>query len=170
MSRSIRSSRPSSRLLEQLARGEIALTLTTEEETPAGAVPLLRDPLIWVGAPGGHAVLRDPVPLALGDPTCMFRRAALAALAEVRRDWRSVCEIGEMEALVATIRADLAVMALLGSTVPEGLAVLGPESGMPPLPAFTVNLHGPAVGGSEIAMELARCVRDDFATRWRRAA
>jgi|SRR5262245_21562930 DNA-binding transcriptional LysR family regulator len=35
------------------------------------------------------------------------------------RDWRPVCEVSNMEALCATVEADLAVVPLLASTVPN---------------------------------------------------
>lgn len=160
----------STRLLRQLAAGEIDLALTTEETTPPGAELLFRDALVWVGAPGGRAHTQRPLPLSLGDVTCLFRRAALASLADIGRDWRSVCEVGEMEPLLAVIRADLAVMALLESTVPAGVEILGEENGLPPMASFAVNLYLPTAGASEIAIELADHIRSQMAARVPRAA
>ncbi len=163
-------SRTSTQLLGQLAAGAIDLTLTTEETTPSGARLLFRDPLVWVGVTGGKAHIRRPLPLSLGDPSCQFRGAALEALAGIGRDWRSVCEVGEMEPLLATVRADLAVMALLESTVPDGLQILGAEVGLPPLPSFAVNLYLPAAGASDIAVELAEHIGTQVAARLARVA
>ncbi len=163
-------SNTTTRLLKQLERGEIDLTLTTEETTQPGGELLLRDALVWVGAPGGRSYAREPLPLSLGDPTCMFRKAALGALAEMGRDWRSVCEVSEMEALIATIRADLAVMALLESTLPAGLEVLGPANGLPLLPGYMINLYVHPRGDAEIVDELVRHVREHFSLRAQHAA
>jgi hypothetical protein len=59
---------------------------------------------------------------------------------------------------------------LLASTVPDTLKVLGAGDGLPPLPTFHINLYLPQVGASDIALELARHIREQFAARYRRAA
>ncbi|MCP5364405.1 MAG: LysR family transcriptional regulator [Hyphomicrobiales bacterium] len=157
-------------LLQGLKRGDVDLTLTTEEDCPQGAETLMPDELVWVGAPGGWAHTRDPLPVSLGDLTCKFRKAAIGALTRVGRDWRSVCEVSSLEPMCVPLQADLAVAPLLASTVPAGLTILGPESGLPSLITFYINLHLPKTGASDIALELARHVRQYFAARRQRAA
>src|SRR5262249_14258372 len=48
-----------------------------------------------------------------------FRPVVIKALNHAGRDWRRVCEVSNMEALCATVEADLAVVPLLASTVPK---------------------------------------------------
>ena len=158
------------RLLEALDRGDIDLTLTTERECGADAEMLMPDDLVWVGGRGGRAHAREPLPVSLGDQRCAFRQAALKALAGAGRDWWTVCETSNMEPYVATLKADLAVSPLLASTVPEDLQVLGAEAGLPPLPKFYINLHLPKAGAGDVAVELARHIRRQFAARYHRAA
>jgi hypothetical protein len=81
-----------------------------------------------------------------------------------------VCEISNLLAECAAVEADLAVVPLLASTVPDTLTVLGAADGLPPLPTFHINLYLPKVGASEAAVELARHIRAQFAARYRRAA
>lgn len=128
------------------------------------------DELVWVGAPGGRAHTLRPLPVSLGDRNCMFRRAAVRALVDHGRDWRPVCETSTMEPLCATLTADLSVCPLLASTVPEDLQILGPESGLPPLKTFYVNMYVRRADASDIAVELARHIRQHFATRFQRVA
>ncbi|HRY23699.1 MAG: LysR family transcriptional regulator [Geminicoccaceae bacterium] len=156
-------------LLELLKQGEIDLCLTTEPAPQKGGETLLLDPLAWVGAPGGNAHRRDPLPVALGDPSCVFRQAILAALARADRDWRSVCETSNMAPLCVSVEADLGVTALLESSVPPHLALLGKDSHLPPLPDFHICLYMPQAGASEIAQEFARHIRQSLAPL-RRAA
>jgi DNA-binding transcriptional LysR family regulator len=160
----------SPRLLAHLDRGEVDLTLTTEAGCPARAEVMFRDPLLWLGAKGGRAWERDPLPVSLGDETCTFRPAVLKALADAGRDWRAVCEVGSVEAICATIEADLAVAALLASAIPPGFQILGERDGLPRLPAFSINLYLPRAGASDIALELARHIREQLADRYRSAA
>src|SRR5216683_3205359 len=53
-------------LLELMRKGDIDLTLTTEQKCGAGGTTLLEDELVWVGALNGAAHGRDPLPVSLG--------------------------------------------------------------------------------------------------------
>ena len=78
---------------QQLRSGGVDLALTTETECGRHGETLRTDRLVWVGMPGGDAHLKDPLPVSLGAPTCVFRPVAIEALGKVRRDWRAVCEV-----------------------------------------------------------------------------
>lgn len=146
-------------LQEQLKNGSIDLCLTTEQSPKKGGEKLLREPLVWVGAPNGTAYARDPLPLALGDQACIFRNAVLEQLARAGRNWRSVCDTSAMQPLYVSVEADLGVTALLASSVPPNLTILGPEADLPKLPEFHICLYLPRAGSSDIAEELARHIR-----------
>jgi hypothetical protein len=73
-----------------------------------------------------------------------------------------------MEPLLATIEADLAIGPLLRRTIPDYLQVIDNEARLPPLPMYLVNMYLPPVQQSEIALELARHIRQEFASRFRR--
>ena len=162
--------RTSVNLLRALERREVDLILTTEHACAPHGETLLPDPLVWVGARDGRAWKRDPLPVSIGGEDCAFRPFAIEALNHAGRDWRPVCEISNMLAECAAVEADLAVVPLLASTVPETLTILGAGDGLPPLPMFQINLYLPQVGASDIAVELARHIRAQFAARYRRAA
>ena len=162
--------RKSLNLLRALERREVDLILTTERACAPHGETLLPDQLVWVGARDGRACKRDPLPVSIGGEDCAFRPFAIEALNHAGRDWRPVCEISNMLAECAAVEADLAVVPLLASTVPETLTILGAGDGLPPLPMFQINLYLPQVGASDIAVELARHIRAQFAARYRRAA
>jgi DNA-binding transcriptional LysR family regulator len=145
----------------QLASGEVDLALTTETECGRHGETLRTDRLVWVGVPGGEAHLRDPLPVSLGAPTCVFRPIAIDALGKARRDWRAVCEVSRMEPVYAAIEAGLAVAPLLRSSVPERFEVLGRHARLPVLPEFRINLYAPP-GMSPAARDLADHVRAAF--------
>ena len=146
-------------LQEQLKNGAIDLCLTTEQSPKKGGEKLLREPLVWVGAPNGTAYMRDPLPVALGDQSCIFRNAVLERLAKAGRNWRSVCDTSAMQPLYVSVEADLGVTALLASSVPANLTILGPDCDLPGLPDFHICLYLPRAGSSDIADELARHIR-----------
>ncbi|MFM9943314.1 MAG: LysR family transcriptional regulator [Hyphomicrobiaceae bacterium] len=152
-------------LLEDLANGELDLSITTDLEAQGHCEVLKTDDLVWVSAPGGSAHRRTPLPIAIGGKTCRFRPVIIEAVRTLGRDWRIVLEVANQDAVNATVAAGLCVGALLRETVPEALEVLGPDAGLPDLPAFKINLHLPRTGGSDIALELARHIRAEFASR-----
>lgn len=156
----------SDELLKALSNGDIDLTLTTENHTPKGAERLIRTDLVWVGAPEGTVWTQDPIPMLSVNETCMFRMPMMRALEKAGRSWK-ISVTQNMDATYAMISADLAISALLESTVPSYLRVLGGDDGLPALPEFFINLYMPPSGGSEIARELANHIRREF-EGWRR--
>jgi DNA-binding transcriptional LysR family regulator len=125
----------------------------------------MQDDLVWAGATEGTARNRDPLPVSIGDEKCEFRPSVLKALRGAGRDWRPVCEVSSMEPLLASIEADLSVAPLLRSTIPPHLQEVARDSRLPRLPKFLINLYLPPVRQSEIALELARHIRQEFAAR-----
>ena len=158
------------RLRRLVDNREIDLTLTTEKDPGEGCDLLMPDQLVWVGARGGEAYKRRPLPVSFGDNECAFRATTVRALGGATLDWRLTCETSDFTPYCAAIEADLAVAPMLTSSVPRHLQVLGPEYGLPPLPLFYINLRMPAAGAQDIAQELARFIRTGFAQRHRAAA
>lgn len=149
-------------LLDELKLGKIDLALTTEMGCRRGGETLRTDRLVWVGARGGDARTRDPLPVSLGADTCVFRPVAIAALKRARRKWQAICEVSNMEPVRATIEADLAVAPLLSHSVPESLDVIETDRRLPKLPMFRVNLYQAATL-SPAAGEFAEHVRRSVA-------
>lgn len=152
---------------EALRSGGVDLALTTETECGRHGETLRTDRLVWVGAVGGDAHLKDPLPVSLGAPTCVFRPVAIEALGKARRDWRPVCEVSRLEPVYAVLEAGLAVAPLLRSSVPDRFEILGREARLPSLPEFRINLYAPS-GLGPAARDLAEHVRAAFSGRRRR--
>ena len=143
-------------LMTRLQSGEIDLALTTDRADDGRGQVLFRERLVWVGAPDGMAYRAKPLTIALGDERCAFRSAALEALARASLDWRPICQIGGLEAVQATLQADLAIAAFLKRAVPPGLAVLTSRK-LPILPEFHVVLRE-ATRVKETAVEALRAL------------
>ncbi|UTW08069.1 LysR family transcriptional regulator [Pseudomonas benzenivorans] len=149
-------------LLVALKNGEVDLTLTTESQPAKGDALLLSDCLIWIGAQNGEACYRTPLPVSLGSEFCAFRGPTLEALNKAERDWLAVCSVGNLESILATVEADMAVAPYLSSLLPENLTPIHPDVGLPSLPACHVNLRMPESGSSLITRELAKHIRQGF--------
>ncbi len=152
-------------LAAALAAGTIDLAVIEERVGASAGECLAIDRLVWVGAKGGVARAKRPLPVSIVADTCAFRPVVLAALNEHGLEWRTVFENGNIDATTATVRSDLAVTAWLASTVPADLDILAFDGGLPPLPNFSINLHLPRFGTAPAALEFARYIRDGLARR-----
>ncbi len=152
----------SSDLVERMRRGELDLTLLSDGNQPPGAavVPLWRGPLLWIGPETQAPQRRDPLPLALASASCVWRRAATAALEEAGRRYRVAYTSSSQTGTLAPALAGLAITVCLPGPLPAGLRRLGPEEGLPPLPDFAIVLmRGP---GTPVAEALGRHIEDSF--------
>lgn len=147
-------------LLEELEKGAIDLCVVEEPFGSSQGECLAVERLVWVGAKGGNAYRKMPLPISMVADTCAFRSSVFAALSNGGRRWRTVFENGNIEATTATVRTDLAVTAWLASTVPADLDILSIEEGLPELPVFAINLHLPKGNAMPPAQELARHIRE----------
>jgi DNA-binding transcriptional LysR family regulator len=152
-------------LRARLRERKLDLTLLTELERADSDQHLLSDRLLWVGAKGGDAHRRRPLPVALGQESCGFRASTVQALTKAGVPWRAICQVGSMEPVYATLEADMAVAPFLSRTVPARLVTIA-DSGLPRLPRFHVNLRLPSTGVAPVTAELAGAIREGFARRY----
>ena len=125
-----------------LDAGEIDLALI-EEPVNEGAGECLRiERLGWVGAKGGMARRKRPLPVSMVSQRCAFRSAVFDALARYDVPWRTVFESGNIEATAVTVRADMAITTWLAVTVPDDLEIIANDPDLPALPAFAINMYG----------------------------
>ena len=144
--------------------GQLDLALIEQPASGAGGERLSLEQPVWVGAHGGTAWTRRPLPVRLVSPTCVFRGPVEQALAGAGIASRPTIDYASMDATSATVQADLAVTAWLASTVPPTLAILGPASGLPALPPFAIALHA-APDAAPAVVAMANCARDLYAAR-----
>ena len=154
---------PSPDLLAAIRDGRLDVAVVEEPLGTESGETLAVDRLVWVGARGGRAHGRTPLPISLVAETCVFRPPVQSALARHGRASRTVFENGGLDATRATVRMDLAVSAWLATTVPPALAILSPEAGLPELPSFAVTLHVARAARGTAFHELAASLRDAMA-------
>lgn len=148
-----------------IENGTMDLAVVEEPVGSSDGERLAVDSLVWVGAKGGAAHLKSPLPVSMVAETCAFRPVVLQALGDCGRAWRTMFESGSIDATRAMIRADLAVTAWLTSTVPIDLDILTFGNGLPELPSFAINLYSAKGQLSLAAAELARQMRAGMAGR-----
>lgn len=149
-------------LAAHLESGELDLAVLEEPVGSSTGETLAIDRLVWVGAKGGAAHFKTPLPVSMVAETCAFRPVVLAALERQGCAWRTVFESGSIDATIATVRTDLAVTAWLALAVPADLEILPPDVGLPQLPSFAITLHVPDRPSNPAAVALARTVREEL--------
>ena len=99
--------------------------------------------------------LEERLPLALGRPTCSWRRTAVERLESVGRPYRLLYSSSNAGAVAAAVLAGLAVSVLAESGLRPGMRVLTAADGFPELPACRVGLVRSAHESSALADALA---------------
>lgn len=155
-------------LIRRLDVGELDLALLVSESgrTPAiGAEPIYSEALVWAGREGGVAWNRTPLPLAVADRGCAWRRIAMEALNRAGMRYRIAYTSEHAEAHIAALAADIAVAPLPRGLVQPPLRVIEhEEGGLPPLAEYALSLKRiPARGAA--AEALAQHLIDHFASQ-----
>ena len=154
--------------LAALARaGAVDLALVTDYEGLDGFELIREEPLVWVAAQKFQPPKGEPMPLALGSHTCIWRRVADEALQNVHGQVRNLFVSRNYSAIGAVVRAGLAATVLPRGLVVDGLKAL---DGLPPLPLTRMGLirrPGPVSAETEA---LAQAVRETIGGAERKAA
>lgn len=131
---------PSTELVRRLAERAVDLALVTQGSGEHGGIVVRREPLVWVGSAQHRAHEQDPLPLALFQPGCLFRKVAAESLAAQGRRSRIAYTSVSIAGIHAALESGLAVGALLRGTVRPGLRILDERQGFPPLPEVAIML------------------------------
>lgn len=154
-------SQPSGALRERLEAGALDLILTTDVEAGPGAETLDEAPLVWIGAPGGQAWARRPLPLATVFG-CAFSRAAVERLSSGDLAWTIAVESSKI-AVDGAVAADQAVYMMLVGTIPPGFEVIDHGGALPTLPRFGINMTVTQGPRRRLAEPLAAAIRAAYA-------
>ncbi|NLH81566.1 MAG: LysR family transcriptional regulator [Phyllobacteriaceae bacterium] len=131
---------PTPNLVEAITAGELDVAIITHVREKGPAEIIRREPLLWVGSQRHAAHELDPLPVALGRPTCDWRRAALEGLEAAGRRHRLLYVSWNSTAVGAAVLAGLAVSVLPESALRPGMRVLGEREGLPRLPMVEIGL------------------------------
>ncbi|RED11062.1 LysR family transcriptional regulator [Pontivivens insulae] len=148
-------------LKAQMARGEVDLILTTEQDVDAGGVTLASKQLEWVGAPNGQAWKQRPLRLAF-EYACIFRAGVQVALDSADVPWEMAVESDSTRTVEASVSADLAVHAVVSGSTPPYMEAVRHGGALPQLPEININMYVAKGANAELAGHLARAVRGAY--------
>jgi DNA-binding transcriptional LysR family regulator len=146
---------PSLELIDAIDDNGLDLAIITTTEANRAAEVFRRERLLWVSSNRHATHTEEPLPLALGRPTCSWRRAAVECLEKMRRPHRMLFASPNSGAVAAAVLAGLAVSIFPESGLRTGMRVLSQADGFPDLPACRIGLLRNAHERSPLADALA---------------
>jgi DNA-binding transcriptional LysR family regulator len=146
---------PSVDLLERIDANEIDLAIITNCENKHTTEIFRRERLLWVSSSRHSTHGENPLPLALGRPTCTWRRTAMERLEETGRPHRLLYSSSNAGAVAAAVLAGLAVSVLPESGLRPGMRVLTAADGFAELPSCSIGLVRNSHDASTLANALA---------------
>lgn len=145
-----------------LAAGQLDLAVVMSDRPRSEGEVLRHDPAVWVTSARHDTHEREPLPVALYDPTCWWRDRALQMLDERGAPYRIACTSAWTAGLCAAVVSGLAVAMLEMSTVPEGTRILSETDGFPGFPGATLMLRRRPGAASPAIDRMAEVIRDVF--------
>jgi DNA-binding transcriptional LysR family regulator len=121
---------------------ELDITLVTKSsKNPMdGAETLLTEPIVWAGAKGGCAHLKEPLPVSIWEEGCAWRAGALEALGREGRDYRVAYMSAHTTGQRSAIMADLAVAPLPKSVLGCDMVELSTNDGLPEIGTYSLAM------------------------------
>lgn len=142
---------------EALATGHVDIAIAMRGEPARSEVGLVREPTIWLAAADGLSIRpTDELPLALLDPPCGFRTAALAGLDRARRAYRVAATSQSLAGLRAAVLAGFALTLRTVRWLGPGVAPAPADLHLPETDpvTFSIRLHDDAAAPARDLAEL----------------
>ncbi len=130
--------------------GDLDVAIVTSAEHVDAGELIRREPLYWVTSAQHCAHSSETVRLAIGPPTCAWRRMAMDALDRISRPYSISYVSSSATALVGAVQAGLAVTVFPESAIRDGMRILDDKDGYPPLPECDISLLRSAKAREEI--------------------
>ncbi|TPL82453.1 LysR family transcriptional regulator [Mesorhizobium sp. B2-3-13] len=144
----------SAELAQALQAGSLDLAIVMRQTAAPDEVGVLCEPMIWLCSSKGLASRQEELPLALLDPYCGFREAALAALDAAGRHYRIAAGSASLAGLRTAVNAGVALTLRTSRFAHSGIVEAPRELGLPqvPMAEFAIRLRA---GADASASDLA---------------
>ncbi|CAN7626677.1 LysR substrate-binding domain-containing protein [Mesorhizobium sp. LjRoot246] len=140
----------SAELAQALQSGGLDLAIVMRQAVAPDEVGVLREPMMWLCSQKGLVSRQEELPLALLDPYCGFREAALAALDAAGRRYRIAAGSASLAGLRTAVNAGVALTLRTARFAHSGIVEAPRELGLPPVPMaeFAIRLRAGADGSA----------------------
>lgn len=131
---------PSPHLVAATDRKELDLAVVINGEVPQRGVAIHYEPLVWITSSKHLTHEMEPLPIAVYDNQCIYRQWAIKTLDGQSRNYRIAFTSPSTSAILAAVKAGLAIAPVGRNTISKGFRILGPADGFPELPSAAVTL------------------------------
>lgn len=152
----------SENLLKRTERGEFDLAFFKQDTGASHGTVVLKEQLVWVSGPSFVPERDESLPLVLFPEGCAYRRSAQKAMKNEGRAWHRSFVGPSFECLRAATIEGMGATVLARALVEAPLRVLGPRSGLPPLPSVEVVYAYGRRANSRVVSELALFLADSL--------
>lgn len=150
-------------LIAAVATGALDLAIAIDRPDAHHRGPIASEPMIWIGRADLTLAPDSPVPLALFEPPCTFRSAALDALTAQGRRHDIVAGSPSLSGLRAAAEAGIAVTARTRHLLTGPLIDVGKHLQLPALPTVSFALYAQDRAPWSARDDLAELCRRSFA-------
>ena len=153
---------PTVNLVEHVRRGHLDIAIITQDNEHGSSEVVRREPLLWVSSANHATHQEEMLPLAVGRPTCLWRRAACDTLDTMGRDYRILFTSWSATVVIAAVLSGVAVSVLPECALRPGMRVLGEADGFAPLPECRIGILRGHSGPAAIVDALARHIAESL--------
>lgn len=153
---------PTANLVEQIRRGQLDIALVTHDDDKGRSEVVRREPLLWVGSMNHEVHQEEILPLALGRPSCLWRRTACDVLDQMNRDYRIIFTSWSATVIMAAVLSGLAVSVLPECALRPGMRILGESDGFGALPDCRIGILRGHSSQPQIVDALARHISESL--------
>jgi DNA-binding transcriptional LysR family regulator len=157
-------------LADRLEKGQLDLAVLLSAEPRADSEVLATLPMVWIGSPRSVEYDTEPVPLAVFEPPCSFRAAAIGALDKTGTPWRIAFTSPSLSGLWAAIDAGLGITVRTTASVPQKLIALDNRAKLPHLPLAHLCMSSAGRTLSPAAARLREILLETLPLNLRRGA
>lgn len=149
----------SAELTQAFEAGDVDLLIAMRLKPSPDEVAVLREPMVWLAGEPGLLRPEEELPLALLDPPCGFRDAALSALDRAGRGYRIAATSQSLSGLRAAVGAGIAVTLRTARWCGGGIVAAPAGLGLPDAgeAAFAIRVRS---GALPIAQDLGLLLGD----------
>jgi len=131
----------SSELVEQFQDGRVGITISMRQAATPEEIAVIVEPMCWLMARDGLIGPTDDTPLAVLDPPCGFRDAALHALEKLGKPYRLAATSPSLSGLRAAVRSGIAVTARTARWIGHDVVEVPPRMHLPKLPIAEFSIR-----------------------------
>lgn len=153
----------SENLMKRSARGEFDLAFFKQDTGAKHGTVTLREQLVWVAGANYLPDALQSIPLILFPEGCAYRRCAIAALGEEKRNWHLSFVSPSFELLRAAATEGMGITVLARSLVTAPLRIISHNARLPELPTVELVYSQGRRTNSRVVGELATYLADSLA-------